>query len=158
MAMPARYITMLVLLLALDAWGKVAVDLSEYKTDCAVKIRQEKEGLVAKWNTRQGEAAMTFSLEAGSPLFAKMEMAGKALASKIDPQFVVICRDHRLAQGAAGESLHLLRQPGHAGIGAACGEAGIGRREGEEQWGSGDADVFRALGRSVFGRAARASL
>jgi hypothetical protein len=89
MAMPARYITMLVLLLALDAWGKVAVDLSEYKTDCAVKIRQEKEGLVAKWNTRQGEAAMTFSLEAGSPLFAKMEMAGKALASKIDPQFVV---------------------------------------------------------------------
>ncbi|HEV8291753.1 MAG TPA: hypothetical protein VGP94_07500, partial [Tepidisphaeraceae bacterium] len=65
------------------------MDLSEYKADCAVQIAQEKEGLVAKWKTGHGQAALTFSLEPGAPLFAKMEMEGRRLASKVDPQLIV---------------------------------------------------------------------
>jgi len=51
MVMSARYIAILILLLAANAWGKVPVDLSEYKADCAVKIAEEKEGLVARLRT-----------------------------------------------------------------------------------------------------------
>jgi len=88
-AMSGRYLAIFVVLFAANVWGKVSVDLSEYKADCQVKIAQEKEGLVARWNTRQGQAAVMFSLEAGAPLFAKMEIEGKALASKVDPQLIV---------------------------------------------------------------------
>src|SRR6266446_4519922 len=89
MAMSGRYLAIFILLFAANALGRVAVDLSQYEADCPVQIAQEKEGLVARWNTGQGAAALTFSLEAGAPLFEKIEMEGRTLARKVDPQFVI---------------------------------------------------------------------
>src|SRR4051812_43086816 len=89
MDMSGRYLAIFIVLSAAEAWGKVAVDFSQYKADCAVKVAQEKAGLVVRWNTGRGETAVTFSLENGSPLFEKFEVNGKTLASKVDPQFIM---------------------------------------------------------------------
>ena len=89
MDMPARYLLIFVLAISANAWAKVAVDFSQYHADCSVRISEEKDGLVASWKSGQGMAAATFSLESGAPLFAKLEVDGKTLASKIDPQFII---------------------------------------------------------------------
>src|SRR5258705_7799275 len=99
MAMSGRSLSLLVMLLVGSAWGKVPVDLTEYRSK-SISVEERKSTLVATWMTKQGwTASIAFSLEPGSPLFEKIELAAdqskplqkpfKTLAGKIDPQFVI---------------------------------------------------------------------
>src|SRR6185295_19534058 len=99
MAMSARYIAIIIALAAGNVWGKLAADLSQYNAECAVKVTQENDGLVARWKTGHGMAAVTFSLESGAALFEKLEVNGKTLASKIDPQFIVTTGSRKTQPG-----------------------------------------------------------
>ncbi len=79
---------------------KVVVDLSAYAPDGPIKVVPDDSGLSARWKTRHGwETAVTFSLEKGAPLFAKLEADGRVLATNVDPQFVVTTGSRRKQPG-----------------------------------------------------------
>src|SRR3954465_14038329 len=99
MAMSVRYIAIIIALAAGNVWGKAAVDLSQYNADCAVKVTEENDGLVARWKSGHGMAAVTFSLESGASLFQKLEVNGNTLASRIDPQFIVTTGSRKTQPG-----------------------------------------------------------
>src|SRR5207249_2848033 len=83
-AMSGRYFSLLAILMAGNAWGTVSVDWTEYRAGSPIKVEQRDAVLSATWNTGGGAAAIAFSLEAGAPLFATMEIGEERLASRID--------------------------------------------------------------------------
>src|SRR5882672_9266071 len=88
-AMSGRYLSLILVLLAGSAWGKVPVDRTDYQEKSPIKVEEKDSVLRATWDTDHGAAAIAFSLEADSPLLATMGIGGKVLASKIDPQIIV---------------------------------------------------------------------
>ena len=60
--MSGRYLSFCVLVLATNAWGKVPVDLTEYRSQY-ITVEERESTLVATWMTRQGwTGCVTFSL------------------------------------------------------------------------------------------------